>query len=107
MATKPSTAKGTVQTTDDGATAPKPGLDSVTTVPTPDLIDEGGTDTDLVSVKPLRRFTDSETDKFHKPGDEPFKVASLRAAELKANGLVQFIVDEPENKMRQEPETKE
>ncbi|ATA23530.1 hypothetical protein BIY26_09480 [Brenneria goodwinii] len=57
-----------------------------------------------VSVQPLRRFMDGDV--FRTPHDEPFTVSRLRAADLRANGLVAIVSDIPSNKMSQQPETK-
>lgn len=62
-----------------------------------------------VTVRPLRYFMGEEGD--ITPDSPPFEVARQRAAELKANGLVEIIENEkaapaPANKKAPEPENK-
>lgn len=63
---------------------------------------------ETVQVKPIRRFTDTASGQFKAPGDAPFSVDRVRAAELEANGLIIRVTTtpEPNNKMAPEPNTK-
>jgi hypothetical protein len=71
-----------------------------------------GNDPNLVLVKPMRAFRGVEG--FKSPSDDAFPVSRVRAAELKANGLVrdadavpaQKNAPEPENKRAPEPQNK-
>ncbi|ECT1023675.1 hypothetical protein DPO11_27660 [Salmonella enterica] len=60
-----------------------------------------------VMVQPVRYFTDSATGVFRSPSDEPFSVTRRRAAELYESGLVREVNPHPDNKMAQDPQTKE
>ncbi|HAG0017674.1 TPA: hypothetical protein G8O67_005066 [Salmonella enterica] len=62
---------------------------------------------DDVMVQPVRYFTDSATGVFRSPSDEPFSVTRRRAAELYESGLVRGVKPQPDNKMAQDPQTKE
>lgn len=50
-------------------------------------------DQQKVKVKPLRSYHDSEAGKYVTPADDAYEVSRHRAAQLRANGLVEFEND--------------
>jgi hypothetical protein len=56
-----------------------------------------------ILVSPIRSFCDSLTDKFRSAGDGAFACDRNRAAELKANGLVEYTLGVREQKSKVAP----
>ncbi len=63
-----------------------------------------GNDPNRVMVKPIRSFRGLEG--FKNPSDKAFPVSRMRAADLKANGLVRDADAAPEQKNSPEPANK-
>ncbi|ECT1023551.1 hypothetical protein DPO11_26940 [Salmonella enterica] len=74
---------------------------------TTDIVVTENRGADDVMVQSVRYFTDSATGVFRSPSDEPFSVTRRRAAELYESGLVREVNPQPDNKMAQDPQTKE